>query len=44
MVSLGGAGEVMLFVGLALALLATVLYVRSGLRAVGAGPIASSSA
>jgi len=36
MVSLGGLGEVLLYVGLALALLATVLYVRSGLRAVSA--------
>jgi len=34
MVSLGGLAEVMLYVGLALALLATGLYVRSGLRAV----------
>lgn len=32
MVGLGNAGEVMLYVGLALALCATVLYVRSGLR------------
>jgi CDP-diacylglycerol--glycerol-3-phosphate 3-phosphatidyltransferase len=31
MVGLGGAGEVMLYVGLALALIATVLYLRSGL-------------
>jgi phosphatidylglycerophosphate synthase len=33
MVSLGDAGEVMLYVGVALALLATGLYVRSGIRA-----------
>ena len=31
MVGLGGAGEVMLYVGLALALIATILYLRSGL-------------
>jgi phosphatidylglycerophosphate synthase len=44
-VSLGGLGEVMLYVGLALALLATVLYVRSGVHAVRAQrPAASSSA
>ena len=44
-VSLGGLGEVLLYVGLALALLATVLYVRSGVRAVRAQrPAASSSA
>jgi cardiolipin synthase len=34
MVSLGDAGEGMLYAGLALALLATVLYLHSGLRAV----------
>ena len=34
MVGLEGAGEVMLYVGLALALLASVLYVRSGLRSL----------
>ena len=33
MVSLGRLGEVMLYAGLALAVLATVLYVRSGVRA-----------
>jgi cardiolipin synthase len=44
MVDLGGTGEVMLYVGLALALLATALYVRSGLRAVGEASRASSSA
>jgi cardiolipin synthase (CMP-forming) len=44
-VSLGGLGEVLLYVGLALALLATVLYVRSGVRAVRSErPAASSSA
>jgi cardiolipin synthase (CMP-forming) len=32
MVGLGGTGEVMLYVGLALALLATALYARTGLR------------
>ncbi len=32
MIGLEGAGEVMLYVGLALALVATALYVRSGLR------------
>jgi cardiolipin synthase len=34
MAGLEGAGEVMLYVGLALALLASVLYVRSGLRSL----------
>jgi phosphatidylglycerophosphate synthase len=34
MVGLGGAGEVMLYVGLALALAASALYVRTGLRDV----------
>jgi len=38
MVGLGKVGEVMLYVGLAMALLATVLYVRTGLREVRAGP------
>ncbi len=38
MVSLGGAGEVMLYVGLALALLATALYVRTGIRATAPAP------
>jgi cardiolipin synthase len=42
MVSLGEVGEVMLYVGGAMALLATALYVRSGLRAARA--LASSSA
>jgi cardiolipin synthase (CMP-forming) len=36
MVNLGDAGEVMLYVGGALALLATALYLRSGLRAAAA--------
>jgi cardiolipin synthase (CMP-forming) len=44
-VGLGGLAEVLLYVGLALALLATALYIRSGLRAVRAQrPAASSSA
>jgi cardiolipin synthase len=44
-VGLGGFAEVLLYVGLALALLATVLYVRSGVRAVRVQrPAASSSA
>ncbi|MGA2455278.1 MAG: CDP-alcohol phosphatidyltransferase family protein [Solirubrobacteraceae bacterium] len=41
MAGLRGAGEVLLFVGLALALVASALYARSGvrqLRAAGAGP------
>jgi phosphatidylglycerophosphate synthase len=42
MVSLGDVAEVMLFVGLALALLASALYVRTGLRS--AGRLASGSA
>jgi cardiolipin synthase len=42
MVGLEGAGEVMLLVGLALALLATVLYVQTGVREM--HPPASSSA
>jgi hypothetical protein len=44
MVGLGRLAEVMLYAGLALALLATVLYVRSGVRAVRQPPRASSSA
>jgi cardiolipin synthase len=44
MVSLGDLGEAMLYAGLALALLATALYVRSGIRAVGEASRASSSA
>jgi cardiolipin synthase (CMP-forming) len=45
MVGLEGAGEVMLYVGLALALVATALYVRSGLQQARAThPTASSSA
>ena len=44
MVNLGGTGEVMLYVGLALALLATALYVRSGLHAAAEASRASSSA
>lgn len=45
MLGLETLGEVMLYIGLALALLATVLYVRSGLRAARArGGVASSSA
>jgi cardiolipin synthase len=36
MISLGGAGEVMLYVGGVLALLATALYVRTGVRAASA--------
>jgi cardiolipin synthase (CMP-forming) len=44
-VGLGGLGEVLLYVGLALVLLSTALYVRSGVRAVRAQrPAASSSA
>jgi cardiolipin synthase len=42
MVALGDLAEVMLYVGLALALLASALYVRDGLRA--AGRLASGSA
>jgi cardiolipin synthase len=42
MVALGDLAEVMLFVGLALALLASVLYVRTGLRST--GRLASGSA
>jgi cardiolipin synthase len=42
MVALGDAAEVMLFVGLALALLASALYVRTGLRST--GRLASGSA
>ena len=45
MVDLEGAGEVMLYVGLALALVATALYMRDGLQALRtAPPTASSSA
>jgi hypothetical protein len=45
MAGLEAAGEVMLYAGLALALLATALYLRDGLREVrGASPTASSSA
>jgi cardiolipin synthase len=42
MVALGDIAEVMLFVGLALALLASLLYVRTGLRST--GRLASGSA
>ena len=38
MVGLEGAGEVMLFVGLALALAATALYLQTGLRETRQGP------
>jgi cardiolipin synthase len=41
MTGLRTLGEVLLYVGLALALLATALYVRSGARALRAGPAAS---
>jgi phosphatidylglycerophosphate synthase len=45
MVGLEGAGEAMLYAGLALALLASALYVRRGVRELrGAPPPASSSA
>jgi cardiolipin synthase len=37
MAGLEGVGKVMLYVGLALALLASALYVRSGVRELGAG-------
>jgi hypothetical protein len=43
MAGLQGAGEVMLYVGLALALVASALYVRSGMRALRAAPPAASS-
>jgi cardiolipin synthase (CMP-forming) len=44
MAGLGKAGEVMLYVGLALALCATALYVRTGLRETrAAGPAAGAS-
>lgn len=43
LVGLEGPGEVLLYVGLALALLASVLYVRYGLRVLGAGRQASTS-
>jgi hypothetical protein len=35
MIDLGGAAEVMLYCGIALALVATVMYVRTGLAARG---------
>ena len=38
MVALGGVGEAMLYAGLALALLASALYVRSGVRQARAAP------
>jgi cardiolipin synthase len=44
MVSLEDVGEVMLYTGLALALVATALYVRTGMLAARAQPRASSSA
>jgi hypothetical protein len=37
MAGLEGLGEVLLYVGLALALVATVLYVRTGVRQLRAG-------
>jgi phosphatidylglycerophosphate synthase len=43
MAGLEGAGEVMLYVGLALALVATALYLRTGLRTLRATPPAASS-
>jgi phosphatidylglycerophosphate synthase len=43
MAGLEGAGEVMLYVGLALALVATTLYLRTGLQALRATPPAASS-
>ncbi|HEV7529562.1 MAG TPA: CDP-alcohol phosphatidyltransferase family protein [Solirubrobacteraceae bacterium] len=43
MAGLEGAGEVMLYVGLALALVATALYVRDGLREIRAAPPTASS-
>jgi cardiolipin synthase (CMP-forming) len=43
MAGLEGAGEVMLYVGLALVLAATALYVRTGLAALRAKPPAASS-
>jgi cardiolipin synthase (CMP-forming) len=43
MAGLEGAGEVMLYVGLALVLLATALYVRTGLAALRATPPTASS-
>jgi cardiolipin synthase (CMP-forming) len=43
MAGLEGAGEVMLYVGLALVLLATALYVRTGLAALRATPPPASS-
>jgi phosphatidylglycerophosphate synthase len=44
MVGLEDAGEVMLYVGLALALLASALYVRAGVRHTRDGTLASGSA
>jgi hypothetical protein len=38
MVGLGAFAEVLLYVGLALVLLATALYVRTGLQELHAGP------
>ncbi len=43
MAGLEGAGEVMLYVGLALALVATALYVRTGVQALRAPPPPASS-
>lgn len=43
MIGLEALGEVMLYVGLALALLATALYLRTGARALRATPPAASS-
>lgn len=43
MIGLEGVGEVMLYVGLALALAASALYVRDGLRALRATPPPASS-
>jgi cardiolipin synthase len=43
MIGLEGAGEVMLYVGLALALAASAMYVRDGLRALRATPPPASS-
>jgi hypothetical protein len=40
MAGLEGAGEVMLYVGLSLALIATALYLRSGVREARAAPAA----
>ncbi len=38
MAGLEGLGEVLLYVGLALALLATAMYVHTGLRSIDAAP------